>query len=385
MQLVLVVDGSEPDVYARNAASFPASVHHVAPDPPGTLNGKVGGVCTGLRLASVAGAAGAGGFDACIVADDDVRYDEAALAAMAAALREADVVRPQNYFDPLPWHAVEDSARTLLNRALRADYPGTLGVRCATLPDGYAGDVLFENLELIRTARAFGAEVVSAPGLYVRRIPPTARQFWGQRVRQAYDSQAQPLRLLAELALLPALVAARRRPALLLAGAVVAVGTAETGRGRAGGRAYFPVTASACAPLWLVERAVCSWLALGARLRGGARYRDSRLAVAAHSPAELRRRAAASSRTGLVGAVAERLDRRPPAPAQRNGAPVAGNDRAVGIADLEIAADEQRPVGVGRHRRGRLRGHVPSLPKPALSGTDATRVGRARRFAPEET
>jgi hypothetical protein len=367
-------------VYARNAASFPPPVRHVAPDPPGTLNGKVGGVCTGLRLVA------AHGLDACIVADDDVRYDEAGLAAMSAALGTADVVRPQNYFDPLPWHAVEDTARTLLNRFARADYPGTLGVRCAALPDGYAGDVLFENLELIRTARAFGGRVISAPGLYVRRIPPTVRHFLGQRMRQAYDSQAQPIRLVTELVLLPALIAAGRRPALLLAGAVAAVGAAEAGRRRAGGRAYFPPAASMCAPLWLAERAVCSWLALAARLRGGARYRNTRLAVAAHSPGELRRRAAAASgRTGLMGSVAERLDRRPPAPAQRNGAPVAGDDRAVGIADLEVPTDEQGSVGIGRHSCGWLRGHVASLPKPPVSGTDATRVGTAHRFDPEET
>lgn len=352
--LVLVVDGSPPDVFARNAEVFPAPVRHLRPDQPGTRNGKVGGVCTGLRLAAAARA------EACIVADDDVRYDDAALAGMAAALRDADVVRPQNYFAPAPWHAVEDTARTLLNRAVGADYPGTLGVRCAALPRGYSGDVLFENLELIRTVRAFGGRVVSAPNLYVRRLPPTARHFRGQRMRQAYDSQAQPLRLAAELALLPALLALRRRPSALLGGAALVIGVAEAGRRRAGGRAYFRAAGSLCAPVWVAERAVFSWLALGARLRGGARYRDTRLPVAAHSMRALRRCAAAAR---LVGPVAEGLDRGAPAPAQGDGAPVTGHDGAVGFAEFEVATKQQRSVGIGRYRRGGLSGHTASLPR----------------------
>jgi len=36
-------------------------------------------------------------------------------------LAGADLVGPQNFFDPLPWHARWDSARTLLNRASGGD------------------------------------------------------------------------------------------------------------------------------------------------------------------------------------------------------------------------------------------------------------------------
>jgi hypothetical protein len=376
---VFVVDGSDGDIFARNGASFPPSVRHVAPDPPGTRNGKVGGVCTGLRLAR------ASGYDACVVADDDVRYDDAALAAMAVALTGADAVRPQNYFAPVPWHAVEDTARTLLNRAFRADYPGTLGVRCGALPAGYSGHVLFENLELIRTVRAYGGRAISAPGIYVRRVPPTARAFWDQRIRQAYDSFAQPLRMAAELAVLPSLWRAGRRPRVVLGAVLVAIAVAERGRRRAGGRAYFPTRASLCAPIWLAERAVCSWLALGARMRGGARYRQARLAVAAHSMRQLRRQAAAVRRTGLVGAVTERLDRGSTTPAQRDGAAVARHERAVGVADLEVPPQQQRSVRVRRHGRGGLCGHDEILPKRSLSGTDAVRVGTGRWSEPEET
>ena len=49
--------------------------------------------------------------------------------------RRHDLVRPQNYFEPLPWHARWDTARTLLNRGLGRDYPGTLG-RAPLAPAG---------------------------------------------------------------------------------------------------------------------------------------------------------------------------------------------------------------------------------------------------------
>ena len=122
------------------------------------------------------------------------------------------------------------------------------------------------------------------------RRPPTVRHFRGQRVRQAYDSFAQPGRLAVELALLPAaaLALARGRPgAPLAAGALATVALAELGRRRAGGTAVFPRDAALWAPLWLVERAVCAWLAVAARLRGGVPYRDRRLPLAAHSPRQL--------------------------------------------------------------------------------------------------
>jgi hypothetical protein len=63
---------------------------------------------------------------------------------------------------------------------------------------------------------------------------------------------------------------------------------AEVGRRRAGGRAVFPAAATAAAPLWLLERGVCAWLALAVRLRrGGVAYAGSRIKVAANSPAAL--------------------------------------------------------------------------------------------------
>jgi hypothetical protein len=285
---VVVADGSPPAVRAAHAAAFGERVRVVpVPAPmPGT-NGKVVGVLAGLA-ATTAGRV--------VVADDDVRYDGAALERVVALLDRADVVVPQNVYDPLPWQARWDTARSLVNRAFGGDYPGTLAVRRAALgPEGYDAHVLFENLELIRTVRARGGRVLRALDVYVARRPPTVRKFAEQRVREAYDSFAQPARLAAELALVPLVVAAALRgrvavPAALVAGAVA---LAEAGRRRAGGADRFPATAALWAPVWLAERAACVWAAVAWRLRGGVPYAGTRLRTAAHSVRTLRRRASA--------------------------------------------------------------------------------------------
>lgn len=283
---VTVVDGSDPERFAAHAHAFPPGVRHLPVEPRPGRNGKVAGVMTGLRTAR---------HDRVVIADDDVRYDEGALRAVVGMLDAADLVRPQNVFIPAPWHARWDTGRTLLNRALGHDYPGTLAVRRALVIEagGYDGDVLFENLELIRTVAAAGGRIVCADRIGVARRPPEVRHFAGQRVRQAYDDFAQPARLLLELALIPLALACLRRPSRLLIGAAGVVALAEYGRRRSGGRTLFPATAALWAPAWLAERAVCVWLAVGARLRGGVRYSDGRLLRAATPPRELRRRVAA--------------------------------------------------------------------------------------------
>jgi len=284
----IVVDGSGPPVFAANRAAFEAAgAAHLPPDPDLVCrNGKVAGVLTAARRAS---------HEALVIADDDVRYDRATLARTLDLLAEHDLVRPQNYFRPLPWHARWDTARTLLNRAFGRDYPGTLAMRRSLLLDrgGYDGEVLFENLELIRTVAAAGGSEAAPLDLYVPRLPPSTRHFLGQRVRQAYDDFALPARMALWLAIVPglALAASRRRPGPPLTAALTAVGLAELGRRRAGGRAVFPATGSLAAPLWVLERGACAWLALAARLRhGGVRYAGTRIAVAANSRRELARR-----------------------------------------------------------------------------------------------
>ncbi|MEV4839737.1 glycosyltransferase family 2 protein [Nonomuraea sp. NPDC049486] len=288
---VVVVDGSPGPLFERHAAAWRGLVTHVRPDTDLLrANGKVGGVLTGMRLARA---------EHVIIADDDVRYDEWALARMDRLLDEAELVRPQNYFARLPWHARWDTARTLLNRGLGADYPGTFGVRRSFFArmGGYDGDVLFENLELIRTVRAHGGRELRPLDLYVRRLPPDAARFWSQRVRQAYDDLAQPGRMALFLSVLPGLAFCllRHRYVLPVAGAVLAVGVAEAGRRRAGGRRVFPGTSALFAPVWIVERATCAWLAVGAAVCGGVPYAGRRLRRAAHSVRWLRQAGASRS------------------------------------------------------------------------------------------
>ncbi|MFT4471211.1 glycosyltransferase [Arthrobacter sulfonylureivorans] len=277
-----VVDGSPDPVFAQHHLLWRQRGQHLRPDGPSTSNGKVQGVLTGLRHSR---------HELVIIADDDVRYTPESLASVAGLLVQADLVRPQNFFDPLPWHARWDTARSLLNRAFASDYPGTMAVRRSVLlqTQGYRGDVLFENLELIRTVQAAGGRQIRADGVYVRRLPPTLRHFVGPRVRQAYDSQTQPARLAVELLLLPLMVVLVRRPAACAALAAAAVVMAEAGRRRAGGEQVFSMWAAWWAPLWLLERAVTSWIALAWRCAGGMPYGGRRLRTAASSPAALRR------------------------------------------------------------------------------------------------
>ena len=299
----IVVDGSPTPVFDAHASAWGHMVRHVAPAPDlATPMGKVGGVLTGVRLAS---------HDCLIIADDDVRYDDSSMEGMIHGLGSADVVRPQNYFFPLPWHACWDMGRSLLNRLHGGDWPGTLGVRRSVLlrAGGYDGSAMFENLELVRTIVAAGGREVAPLDVFVARRPSSTRHFLSQRVRQAYDELARPGRLAWQLAVLPVTAASIALAGWIALGAI-AVGVAllaEAGRQRAGGARYFPVRASLLAPAWLAERAVCSWLALGSRvLFGGVRYRGTVLRHAATPLRVLRARHAAAPATSLTPAAPRR-------------------------------------------------------------------------------
>ncbi|MET4582931.1 hypothetical protein ABIE21_002441 [Conyzicola nivalis] len=280
---VTVVDGSDDEVFRHNAARWQRLVRHVAPEPGPGFNGKVLGVMTGLRLSR---------HEAVVIGDDDVRYSYSELRRVVECLGRADIVRPQNYFLERAWHTQWDTARTLVNRAFWSDYAGTLAVRRSVVlaAGGYCADALFENLELLRTVRAAGGREYRADGVFVGRTAPSREKFLAQRVRQAYDDFAQPMRLAAELALLPALVWAVARPTRLIPLVAAAVGVAEVGRRRAKGTTVFPPTSSLWAPVWLAERAVCVWLAVGARLNGGVVYRGQRMKLAATPERALRSR-----------------------------------------------------------------------------------------------
>ncbi len=289
---VLVIDGSPEPLFARHSSALRDTAKHLPPHSDLSFRmGKVNGVITGVREAS---------HQRVVLADDDVRYDPPALRRTVGLLAEADLVRPQNYFDELSWHARWDTARSLLNRVFTGDptfpvgdFPGTLAVRrdAFQASGAYDGDALFENLELMRTVRAAGGMVLTPLDLYVARRPPSARHFFSQRVRQAYDDFAIPARMGAFLAVAPLATHSLRsgRGGRLAAAGLVSIVIAELGRRRAGGAERFPPSCSLLAPAWICERSICSWLALGAKLRGGVRYGEGRLSHSATSMRRLRR------------------------------------------------------------------------------------------------
>jgi hypothetical protein len=285
---VIVVDGSDHDAFADNGAAWGSFVKHLAPDSDLSFaNGKVDGVITGVRAA---------GHDKVVIADDDVRYEQRGLERVTTLLYDFDLVRPQNYFaSPMPWHGWLDTSRMLLNRSLGRDYPGTLGFKRSMLlaAGGYDGDTMFENLELIRTIRALEGREAAPLDLFVERQPPTTDRFLAQRVRQAYDEFALPERMVLWLSVVPFVgwALARRRVRAVGGAAITTVALAELGRRRGSGTRVFRPAAPLAAPLWVLERGISMWLALGARLTGGARYRDRRIPVAAHSRRWHRRRA----------------------------------------------------------------------------------------------
>ena len=279
---IIVVDGSGQELFDRLHRLIGEFATHVKPTMPGR-NGKVRGVLTALPLASK---------EHVVVADDDVRYDSASLDEVLRRLEYADVVRPQNFFSPAPWHAVWDSARSLINRTFDGDWPGTLAFRRSALARGYNADVLFENYELVRTIRAGGGREIVARDIFVARRPPTFEHVIGQRVRQAYDEFARPWRLVAGLGILPGLLIGWRAAGILapLVFVALAVSCATIGWLRAGAYRRFSPLCVVAAPLWTLERGVCSWLALWQRFRfGGVRYGDSVIAASASSQRELKR------------------------------------------------------------------------------------------------
>ncbi|MDB4906793.1 MAG: hypothetical protein JWO05_1577 [Gemmatimonadetes bacterium] len=299
---VIVVDASPAPVFAAHATAF-SGVRHIPLDPArATPMGKVGNVLTGIAAAR---------HECIIIADDDVRYDDRSLSQVTRALHDADVVRPQNYFTPLNWHAAWDTSRTLLNRLADGDWPGTLGVRRSVLlrTNGYDGSAMFENLELVRTVISAGGSEALLLDAFVARAPSTTRHFWSQRIRQAYDEFARPVRMAWQLVLLPLLAFAIARGAwtALAIAALASILLAEAGRRRANGRSVFPAFTTLFAPAWLIERALCSWLAVASRMTwGGVRYRDTILRHAATPLAELRARHASATMQPLPATAARR-------------------------------------------------------------------------------
>lgn len=257
----IVVDGSPPEVFARHAAALQSVCHHARVDRSyGYLNDKVNGIHTGVALAK---------NDKIILADDDIRYSSENIAEVLALLDRFEVVRPQNFLEPLPLWARAESARMLINRATlpTADYPGTCAFRRETMMrvGHYDGDVLFDNEEIIRHFARAGARICYANDLFVRKRPPSFHKWLEQRPRQAYEDFPLRGKTALFLAVAPALVAAacfRRAGSALGILAVGSIALAFVGRSRGPARNAFPLSSCLFAPVWVIERSLSTYVAL---------------------------------------------------------------------------------------------------------------------------
>jgi hypothetical protein len=243
------------------------------------LNGKVNGIHTGVDLAE---------HNRIILADDDIRYTPGDIRRMAELLETCDMVRPQNYFRPLPIWARTEAARMLINRAWirEGDYSGTLGVtRNAMLRFGhYDGDVLFDNEEIVRHFRLKGARIEYARDFFLLKLPPTFEKWIEQRPRQAYEDFVMRAKTLFFTAL-PLVLALTWIKAgwklTLIYVAIVSLGASLTAaRGLTDGAAgFFPPHVVLYAPLWIAERCVSTYWAFYWYLtRGGYPFGDKVLA-----------------------------------------------------------------------------------------------------------
>lgn len=267
---VLVVDGSPAEVFAAHAEEWENVCRHETVDPQYKyLNGKVNGIHTGVALAA---------HDSIILADDDIRYAAEDVSRMAELLENYDMVRPQNYFSPLPFWARTEAARMLINRAFirEGDYSGTLGVtKKAMLRVGhYDGDVLFDNEEIVRHFQLKGANICYARDFFLLKLPPTFEKWIEQRPRQAYEDFVMRAKTLF-FAVVPILLALAFLKSgwlltLVFAGLISVGAIISAARGLNDGAAKFiPPRVIFYAPLWIAERCVSTYWAFYWYLRHG--------------------------------------------------------------------------------------------------------------------
>ena len=273
---VLVIDGSPPEVFARNADAWRDLCRHESVDSQHKYsNGKVNGIHTGVALAE---------HNRIILADDDIRYTAENVRRMADLLGEFDMVRPQNYFRPTPFWARMESARMLINRAFigEGDYSGTLGVTREAMNrvGHYDGDVLFDNEEIVRHFRFKGAKINYARDFFIQKLPATFEKWIEQRPRQAYEDFVMHAKTVFFLALpldfiLTWFIAggawALAYVLLIVFGSIF---TAARGLSDGALRYYSPLTIF-YAPLWIVERSFSTyWAFYWYFTRGGYPFGD---------------------------------------------------------------------------------------------------------------
>jgi hypothetical protein len=189
-----------------------------------------------------------------------------------------EMVRPQNFINPLPWWARIETARILINRGVlpAGDYPGTCGFRRSTMRrvGHYDGDVLFDNEEIVRHFALRGADIKYARDFFILKRPPSFTKWLEQRPRQAYEDFVMRAKTIAFLAVLPLVLASgfvsvRAAMSLLIAISLVALLLCYRGLLFDQAHKFFPLSSPLYSPLWVFERSLSVYWALYWRARYG--------------------------------------------------------------------------------------------------------------------
>ena len=108
----------------------------------------------------------------------------------------AVVVEPQDYFDPLPWWGGIDAGRMLVHRGVDPlpDHGSTVGFRKSAIRGLRSVEGTLPASDPVRRLASQGAEVFSAIGLFVRRLPPLFQQWLRQRPLQAGSDFVLPVK-----------------------------------------------------------------------------------------------------------------------------------------------------------------------------------------------
>jgi len=264
---VIVVDDSPAPVFENNRRVLRWVSRHIAPRPRHrNFSGTIDVVRTAIDVSTC---------DKIIVAEENVRYDGAAIDSVCELLDVHEVVEPQDYFDPLPWWIGIEAGRMLVHRGVEPlpDHGATFAMRKSTVRGIRGVDVAWSNSDdPVRHLTSQGAEVFSACDVFVRRLPPPLHDWLRDRPKQAGDDFAMPVKTAFFFALLPMAmllaVIGGIRLAGGYAGAIALSSLVLAIRGRAGNATFFPLRACLSAPLWVLERSISVYWALFRKLQG---------------------------------------------------------------------------------------------------------------------
>jgi hypothetical protein len=264
---VIVVDDSPAPVFESHRRVLRWVSRHISPRPRHhSFSGAIDVVRTAIDVSNC---------DKVIVAEENVRYDNAAVDSLCELLEIHEVVEPQDYFDPLPWWIGIEAGRMLVHRGVEPlpDHGATFGMRKSIVRGLRGVDVAWSNGDdPVRHLTSQGAEVFSACDVFVRRLPPPLNDWLRDRPKQAGDDFAMPVKTAFFFALLPVAmllaVLGGMRLAGGYAGAIALSSLVLAVRGRAGTSAFFPLRACLSAPLWVLERSISVYWALLQKVKG---------------------------------------------------------------------------------------------------------------------